>query len=135
MTRPTLAGLLAEAAGPLEGIAIVAVASGTEYRLDDVLIATVSGDMAEFRLRDLVGAAALRTPDVTASSRGPGWVRFAPRGLDGQARDRATAWLESAWRRADDELAGVPEPSADDIDDDDDPDDETIGGGATGALD
>ena len=114
MTPPTLAGLLAEAAGPLEGIVMVPVASGTEYRLDDVLIATVSGDVAEFRLRDLVGAAALRTPNVTASSRGPGWVRFAPRGLDGHARDRATAWLESAWRRADDELAGVAEPSADD---------------------
>ena len=136
MTRPTLAGLLAEAAGSLEGLAAVPLASGTEYWLDDVLVATESGDVAEFRLRDLVGAAALRTPNVTASSRGPGWVRFAPRGLDGHARDRAAAWLESAWRRADDELAGAAEPSADDGGPDDgEEDDESIAGRATGPLD
>jgi hypothetical protein len=34
-------------------------------------------------------------------------VRFAPRRLDGHARDRALAWLESAWRRADAELTGI----------------------------
>ena len=46
------------------------------------------------------GAAALRTPDVEASPRGPGWVRFAPAEVDGFARDRALAWLGSAIRFA-----------------------------------
>jgi len=36
---------------------------------------------------------------VTASERGPGWVRFAPTVLDDHAADRAVAWLASAHRR------------------------------------
>jgi hypothetical protein len=107
MTDPTLAALLAEQTGLLEGTMAVPTPRGIEYYLDEVLFAALAGDAAEFRLRDEVGAAALRTPDVTASERGAGWVRFAPRRLDGHARDRALAWLESAWRRADAELAGV----------------------------
>ena len=52
------------------------------------------------RLEPLVATAALRTPDTTASSRGPGWVRFAPAALDRFAADRAIAWIEHAWRHA-----------------------------------
>jgi hypothetical protein len=107
MTDPTLAALLAEQAGLLEGTAAVPTGQGTDYYLDDVLFASLAGSVAEFHLRDEVGAASLRTPDVTSSQRGAGWVRFAPTRLDGHARDRALAWLESAWRRADAELSGV----------------------------
>ena len=107
MTVPTLAALLAEQAGLLEETAAVPTGQGTDYYLDDVLFASLAGSVAEFHLRDEVGAVALRTPDVTSSARGAGWVRFAPRRLDGHARDRALAWLESAWRRADAELSGI----------------------------
>jgi hypothetical protein len=108
MTGPTLSALLAEQAGLLEGAVAVPTRKGTDYYLDDVLFTSDAGGAAEFHLRDEVGAAALRTPDVTSSPRGAGWVRFAPARLDGHARDRALAWLESAWRRVDAELSGVP---------------------------
>jgi hypothetical protein len=113
VTGPTLAALLAEQVALLEGTEVVQTGQGgpagqgTEYYLDHVLFASLAGDVAEFHLRDEVGAAALRTPDVAASARGPGWVRFAPKRLDEHARDRALAWLESAWRRADAELSGI----------------------------
>lgn len=131
MTGPSLADLLAATAGLLEGTVLVPMGQGTDCYLDDVLFASLAGDVAEFRLRDEVGAAALRTPNATTSARGAGWVRFAPRTLDTHARDRATAWLESAWRRADAELAGSVGPDGpDDLEDDseldgdgDDPDD------------
>ena len=50
-----------------------------------------------------MASAALRTPDTAASPRGSDWVAFAPAELDRHAIDRATAWLASAWRRADGE--------------------------------
>ena len=128
MTDPALATLLAEEVGRLEGTAAVPTGLGTDYYLDDLLFASVMDGVAEFRLRDEVGAAALRTPDTTASPRGPGWVRFAPGRLEGHARDRALAWLESAWRRADAELAGASQDADDagamDLDDDRDLDDD-----------
>jgi len=132
MTDPALAILLAEHAALLDGAAGKPEGQGTGYYLEDVLFAFVERAGAEFRLREAVGAAALRTPDVTASQRGPGWVRFAPRRMDGHARDRALAWLESAWRRADAELTGAsaspPDEGSgalgDEPDDDDDGDGE-----------
>ena len=57
------------------------------------------GSSAEFALDPAVADAATRTPDVTQSSRGAGWVTFSPRELDDHAADRATAWLASAHRR------------------------------------
>ena len=123
MTDPTLGALLAEAAAQLEGTAAVPTGQGTDYYLDDFLFASLVGDVAEFRLRDEVGAASLRTPDTAPSPRGAGWVRFAPKRLDGHARDRALAWLESAWRRADAELSGIPDGRID-------PDNEEAGGDA-----
>jgi hypothetical protein len=119
MTGATLAALLAEGAGRLEGAAEVPTGQGTDFYLDDILFASLAADIAEFRLRDEVGAAALRTPNVSTSLRGQGWVRFAPRKLDGHARDRALAWLESAWRRADAELSGVTDTERDDTEDED----------------
>jgi len=133
MTVPTLAALLAEQAGLLEETASVPTGQGTDYYLDDVLFASLAGSVAEFHLRDEVGAVALRTPDVTSSARGVGWVRFAPRRLDGHARDRALAWLESAWRRADAELSSIADvdggmdAGADGPDDDSELDDDGDG--------
>lgn len=59
---------------------------------------TADGTSAEFALDPAVADAATRTPDVKASSRGPGWVTFAPLDLDDHAADRAAAWLASAHR-------------------------------------
>jgi hypothetical protein len=61
---------------------------------------SADGSSAEFALDPAVADAAARTPDVTPSDRGPGWVVFAPRDLDDHAADRAVAWLASAHRRA-----------------------------------
>jgi hypothetical protein len=61
---------------------------------------TADGSSAEFALDPLVADAATRTPDVSPSSRGTGWVTFSPTDLDDHAADRAVAWLASANRRA-----------------------------------
>ncbi len=60
---------------------------------------SVGGTVAEFALDPSVAAAAIRTPDVIMSGRGPGWVAFAPDVLDDHAADRAVAWFASAHRR------------------------------------
>ena len=60
---------------------------------------SIGGTVAEFALDPTVAAAAIRTPDVTPSGRGPGWVAFAPADLDDHAADRAVAWFASAHRR------------------------------------
>ena len=96
-----LAALLVERTADLEGAEVVAVDGGLELRLDAEPFGMVSGGVVELRLRREVAAAALRTPDTAASTRRPGWVRFEPPVLDELARDRAAAWLESAWRFAD----------------------------------
>jgi hypothetical protein len=57
------------------------------------------GSTSEFALDPAVADAATRTPDVSPSSRGPGWVIFTPTDLDDHAADRAAAWLASAHRR------------------------------------
>ena len=62
-------------------------------------VASADGSSAEFALDPAVADAATRTPDVTLSSRGPGWVTFTPKDLDDHAADRAAAWLASAHRR------------------------------------
>ena len=60
---------------------------------------TADGSTAEFALDPAIASAATRTPDVSLSNRGPGWVKFAPTDLDDHAADRARAWLASAHRR------------------------------------
>jgi len=101
VSPPELAALALEQAALLEGAEATAMEGGLELRLDGELFASVSGGAVELRLRPGVAAAALRTPAVVQSPRGPGWVRFEPPVLDGFARDRVTAWLESAWRLID----------------------------------
>jgi hypothetical protein len=76
---------------------------GVEWSIAGTVFAAIAGERAEFRLDPMVAAAALRTPDTLPSARGRDWVAFAPADLDRHAIDRATAWLASAWRRADGE--------------------------------
>ena len=87
-------------AGHLAEVATEATAAGTEWRRGSVPFAAVDGATLEVRLAPPVARAALRTPDTAASGRGPDWVRFAPVLLDQYAADRATSWIESAWRNA-----------------------------------
>jgi len=96
-----LAALVVEHAADLEGAEMIAVDGDLELRLDGERFAVLCGGLVDLRLRPEVASAALRTPDVAPSPHGAGWVRFGPPLLDGFARDRAAAWLESAWRFAD----------------------------------
>ena len=101
MSPPELAALVLEQAARLQGADAAEIDGGRELRLDGEPFAAVRGGAVELRLRPELATAALRTPDVVQSPRGPGWVRFEPPVLDGFARDRAAAWLESAWRFTD----------------------------------
>ena len=99
----TLRELLSGAAGTLPDTSVSAEPDGTLRwaRLGRVFAVLGSdGSAAEFALDTSIAAAAVRTPDATASGRGPGWVRFAPVTLEDHAIDRATAWFASAYRRA-----------------------------------
>ena len=71
-----------------------------EYRMRGRPFAAASDASAEFRLRPEVAKAAVRTPDVRLSDRGPEWVAFTPTSLDRYALDRLTSWFEFAWRHA-----------------------------------
>jgi hypothetical protein len=103
-TAASLEQVLAEAAAELEAVDEAATPGGAvEWSIDGIVFAAVNGGRAEFRLDPMVAAAALRTPDTSPSPRGGDWVAFAPPELDRHAIDRATAWLASAWRRADGE--------------------------------
>jgi hypothetical protein len=96
-----IGAVMEAAATDLEAVDRLVVGGGLEWSTGGIVFAAVDDDRAEFRLARPVVAAALRTPDTKASDRGPDWVAFAPGVLDGHAIDRATAWLASAWRRAD----------------------------------
>jgi hypothetical protein len=63
-------------------------------------VLAADGWSASFRLDPTLAAAAVRTPDTTSSDRGPDWVTFTPRDLDGHAIDRAMAWFAAAARRS-----------------------------------
>jgi hypothetical protein len=98
----TLGELLAEATADLPGTVSSTSSEGaTAWSRGGRPFAAVSedGSSAEFDLDPAVAAAAMRTPDVAPSGRGPGWIRFAPAELDDHAVDRAVAWLASAHRR------------------------------------
>lgn len=89
----------------IEGLADVEASNapdgGTAWSHGGRVFALLHGDggAADFALDAAVAAAAARTPDVTPSSRGPGWVTFRPASLDDHAADRAAAWFASAHRR------------------------------------
>lgn len=60
---------------------------------------SADGGAASFLLDPIVAGAAARTPEVTRSARGPGWVEIRPRVVDGHVADRAGAWFLSGHRR------------------------------------
>lgn len=62
-------------------------------------ILSADGSTASFLLDPIVANAAARTPDVSRSSRGPGWVDMTPRVVDGHVYDRVRAWFLSGHRR------------------------------------
>jgi hypothetical protein len=99
----TLAAVLDHAAADLDGADRRSIPDGAEWATRGITFAAVGPDRAEFRLARPVVEAALRTPGTARSGRGPDWVAFQPAELDQHAIDRATAWLASAWRRADGE--------------------------------
>ena len=103
MTEHSLASIVEAAAADLEAAEARTVGGSQEWSIGGIAFATAAGDRAEFRLDPIVAGAARRTPDTAPSERGPDWVAFAPTVLDQHAIDRATAWLASAWRRADGE--------------------------------
>jgi hypothetical protein len=91
-----------DAAAALPGVAVASLPDGAvSWARDGRSFAFLSSDgsTAEFALDDAVAAAATRTPDVTPSGRGSGWVAFRPAALDDHAVDRAVAWFASAYRR------------------------------------
>jgi hypothetical protein len=77
-----------------------ALGATVEYLRTGRPFAAASDTLAEFRLRPDIASAAVRTPDVRPSERGPEWVTFTPTHLDRYALDRLTAWFEFAWRHA-----------------------------------
>lgn len=79
----------------------VDVLATREYARTGVAFAERTGEeVVELRLGAEIGEAALRTPDTQPSTRGPDWVRFAPKTWDDHARDRLAAWFRVAWRMA-----------------------------------
>ena len=98
----TLGELLADSAIDLAGCSVETARDGDRtWSRNRRPFAGVSahGRTAEFLLDTAVADAAVRTPDVAHSSRGPGWVAFTPAELDDHAADRAVAWFASAYRR------------------------------------
>ena len=89
--------------------AVIAELDGVTRQRDGESVAYATGgrvftvlmqDLLEVALDPAVAAAALRTPDTLASSRGKGWIAFTPDGIDRFALDRADAWVRLAHRRA-----------------------------------
>lgn len=99
----SLAAVLEQAAADLHGADRRELSGGAEWSTGGITFASVGPETAEFRLARPVVEAALRTPGTARSGRGADWVAFKPAELDQHAIDRATAWLASAWRRADGE--------------------------------
>ena len=96
----TLAGVTDVVIAGLEGVDRRTDGQATVFERSGRPFAATHGEALEVRLDPAVAAAALRTPDTDESSRGPAWIRFSPPELDRIAIDRATAWLEYAWRHA-----------------------------------
>jgi hypothetical protein len=100
---PTVAAIVESAAAQLEATERRVTLIGAEWSIGGVMFAATTSDAAEFRLARPVVEAALRTPGTSRSTRGSDWIAFQPAEVDRHSIDRATAWLASAWRRADGE--------------------------------
>jgi hypothetical protein len=108
---PGLPEVLAALAEMLGGLEERETPDGAEYVRAGAAFAAVAGNVVDVRLDGAIAAAAQRTPDVGASPRGAGWVRFRPATLDRFALDRATAWFEAAWKRAEQAPAARTRPN------------------------
>lgn len=94
-------GLLDELIGEAADVDVAEAGDGFEYRRMGVPFAARSAaGVVEVLLGEEIAEAARRTPDTTASGRGPDWVRFAPPDWDEHAIDRLEAWFRVAWRLA-----------------------------------
>ncbi len=101
-----LARHIEQVAATIEGIERNVGAAGVGYGLRGVLFAVVGVESATFRLRPDIAEAALATPDVRRSDRGPGWVTLVPHAVDQFALDRAGSWFAAAARYASETAPG-----------------------------
>lgn len=98
----TLRAVLDAAAGVTPEVDVTTEADGSvAWSVRGTTFALLSGDGGEasFLLDPIVAGAATRTPEVTRSPRGPGWVAIRPKVVDGHVADRANAWFLSGHRR------------------------------------
>jgi hypothetical protein len=98
----SLRDVLEAAAATVDGVDVEQNADGATTWATHGTVFTIlapDGSAASFLLDPIVANAAARTPDVTKSTRGPGWVELRPRAVDGHAADRAGAWFQSGHRR------------------------------------
>ncbi len=98
----TLRDILDAAAVSIPDVALVDEPDGSvSWSVGGRTFALLSADgaRAAFMLDPIVAGAAARTPDVSRSTRGPGWVELAPRVVDSHVADRAGAWFLSGHRR------------------------------------
>jgi len=100
LTDGTLTDVLDAHAVQQADLTMVVLPGGVEYRLGDRPFARRADASADFRLGREIVAAAMRTPDASASAHGPEWVSFRPRRFDRFASDRAVAWFDLALKRA-----------------------------------
>jgi hypothetical protein len=97
---PSVGRLVTDLAADLPDATAATEGGATAWTRGGRLFAVLGPDGIELRLDPAITAAAARTPDAASSARGPEWVRFNPRELDGHATDRLTAWFDLAYRRA-----------------------------------
>jgi hypothetical protein len=93
--------VLLEATADLDKpVEVVTGPTGTTYQLGERPFAWAQGLAFEVQLGSDIASAALRTPDVSPSARGPGWIRLEPAVIDDHAADRMVSWFELARRIA-----------------------------------
>jgi hypothetical protein len=92
--------LLRETADLADPVEVAAGPGGVTYALGGRPFAWASGPAFEVHLGPEVATAALRTPDVTPSARGTGWIHLEPAAIDDHAADRVVAWFAFARRIA-----------------------------------
>lgn len=97
---PSLPALVAEIVVELPEARGLSVDGVMTWSVGDRAFAVLGPSGVEIRLDPPIAAAATRTPDTGPSARGPEWVRFDPKEIDGHAVDRLRAWLELAYRCA-----------------------------------
>lgn len=100
MTSAALLAVLADLVAETPGVERSTTAEAIVFSAEGRQFGAVEGDVIELRLDRAIASAALRTPDTSASERGPEWVRYQPASLEGYDLDRLEAWFGLAQRRA-----------------------------------